>query len=101
MEDPLSYDRLIMFYLALTLDTLGGICFILDFFGVGIPCSFVLDFIGAATIGTWSLLKGGGLKALKKEFKKKILKFGTALISELIPFWGDIAFSWVALVLIT
>jgi len=95
----MDFDKIIMLFIAILLDLFGLLCFILDFFGIGIAISFLPDLIGAFTIGLWSLLKGEGTAGIQKGLGKRALKYGIAQITELIPFLGDISPSWTILVL--
>jgi len=87
---------------ALILDIIGIIFFILSFIGVGIPFSFVLDIIGGLIIGIYLYIKSKSTRGIEKGFlpvMKKILpKLVAALGVESIPFLGDIAPSWTLLV---
>lgn len=94
-------EILVMLLIAIPLDLIGLVFFILSFFGVGIPFSFILDIIGLVLIGGWLLIRTGGVKSTKgaQEIAKKTLKrFGFTFLAELIPFIGDISPSWTILV---
>jgi len=95
---------LLMLMIALFLDLAGFILFIASFFGIGIPFSFLLDFIGICTIGVWYFLRNRDFLASQNNpFKKFIfnkvnLKFGSFLGLEATPFIGDFFTSWTILV---
>lgn len=95
----MSTDKILMLLIAIALDFCGLIMFILSFLGIGIPFSFVLDIIGGATVGLWSLIKGGQTKSVTRFLR--FVKFGGTQIIETIPFAGDIAPSWTILVFLT
>lgn len=86
-------DKALMLLIAGFLDFAGLLLFILSFLGIGLPFSFILDIVGAATIGVWFLNKK------KWGFMSKVIKYGTAQLVELLPFLGDIVPSWTILVL--
>jgi len=86
---------MMMLILALILDLLGLLIFILDFLGIGLVISFIPDLIGTLIIGTWGTFKG------KSSFLKKFLKVVSSIISEVIPVWGDICPTWTIFVLTT
>lgn len=46
-------EGIIMLTIAVFLDAIGIILFVLSIAGVGIPLSFLLDFAGAAGVGSW------------------------------------------------
>lgn len=51
-------EGIIMLTIAVVLDVAGLVCFILDFvYGIGIPISFVLDFVGAPVISSWAAMR--------------------------------------------
>lgn len=97
----LSPEAFAMFFVAGMLDIVGLIVFILSLFGIGIPASFVLDFIGVIIIGGWMFFRTGHVtitrkagKTIKKAQKKILKRLGLSFLGELIPFFGDIAFCW-------
>ncbi len=99
--DLFTLEGILMLSIAIILDLLGLILFILSFFIVGIPLSFILDIIGLVVIGGWMFLRSGKIKMTKKAAKvsQKILKrLGLAFVGEVIPFFGDIAFCWTLVV---
>ena len=75
-------EGLIMLIIAVFLDIFGIICFILSFFGVGIPLSFLGDILGMITIGFWattrSLFRGVIGKAVG-DITEKVLNVGGGL----------------------
>jgi hypothetical protein len=95
---------LFMLMIAFVLDLASFALFILSFFGIGIPLSFVLDIIGALTIGIWYFWRHKKFLALQKNFFQKLifnkvnLKFFSFLGLESIPFLGDFLTSWTILV---
>lgn len=97
----LSPEAFAMFFVAGMLDIVGLIVFVLSLFGIGIPVSFVLDFIGITIIGSWMFFRTGHVtitrkagKTIKKTQKKILKRLGLSFLGELIPFFGDIAFCW-------
>ena len=103
--DLISPEGVLMFFIAGVLDSVGLVFFVLSFFGIGIPLSFVLDILGFIIIGGWIFIRTGQIKTTKKtaEAAKKIAKkagkrFGITFLVELIPFLGDISPSWLILV---
>jgi len=75
-------EGMIMLIIAIFLDVFGIICFVLSFFGVGIPISFLGDILGMMTIGFWatsrSLFRGVIGKAVE-DITKKTLNVGGGL----------------------
>jgi len=75
-------EGLIMLMIAVFLDLIGIIFFILSFFGVGVPLSFLLDILGMVTIGFWattrSLFRGVIEKAVGN-VTEKVLNVGGGL----------------------
>lgn len=123
-------EGLIMLFIAVVLDLLGFVCFILDLFGVGIPISFLIDAAGNASIGIWAMMRplarsvigkigekagevvGGkgsasGGSAVGKAAKKgistglTIVRFIITDIIELIPYVGDVVPAWTFFVIFT
>lgn len=48
-------EGIVMLTIAVVLDVAGFVCFILNFiYGIGIPISFILDFVGAPVISSWA-----------------------------------------------
>ena len=94
-------EGILMLIIAVPLDLIGIIFFILSFFGIGIAFSFITDIIGLIFIGGWLLIRTGSVKSTKgaQEIAKKTLKrFGFTFLIELMPFLGGIAPSWTILV---
>src|SRR3989344_6980048 len=75
-------EGLIMLIIAVFLGLAGIVIFILSFFGVGIPLSFLLDILGMVTIGFWattrSLFRGIIEKAVG-DITEKVLGVGGGL----------------------
>ena len=75
-------EGFIMLIIAVFLDATGLVLFILSFFGVGIPLSWVLTIVGALTIGSWlatrSLFRGAIEKAVGN-ISEKMLNVGGGL----------------------
>ncbi|HDM31821.1 MAG TPA: hypothetical protein ENG32_00410 [bacterium] len=95
----MSFTKMIIFVWGLFLDILGLVNTILDLGGVGILFSFLIDFLGIFTIGMWAWFRGLSVAEVPTKIGQKILKrFGIAVVSELIPFWGDIFPSWTVFV---
>jgi hypothetical protein len=97
---------LIMFLLiliAIILDTIGFIFFILDFFGIGEIPSMVLDVVGALSIGVLLFLFNKSTAGLEKGFipiiQKIAAKTGMTTIAEFVPLLGDVAPFWTILVI--
>jgi len=93
----------LLIILASLLDAIGFILFILSLLGVGIPASWVLDAIGAFTIGPLLYLFNRSTSGIEKGLKtilKIAPRFGVTLFIEAIPFLGDISPSWIILVII-
>jgi hypothetical protein len=96
---------LIMFLLiliAIILDVIGFIFFILDFFGIGEIPSMVLDVVGALSIGVLLFLFNKSTAGLEKGFmpiiQKIVVKTGITTIAEFVPLLGDVAPFWTILV---
>jgi hypothetical protein len=96
---------LIMFLLiliAIILDAIGFIFFILDFFGIGEIPSMVLDGVGALSIGVLLFLLNKSTAGLEKGFipiiQKIAVKTGMTTIAEFVPLLGDVAPFWTILV---
>jgi hypothetical protein len=96
---------LIMFLLiliAIILDAIGFIFFILDFFGIGEIPSMVLDVVGALSIGVLLFLLNKSTAGLEKGFipiiQKIAVKTGMTTIAEFVPLLGDVAPFWTILV---
>ena len=92
---------IIMFLIAGMLDMVGLILFILSFFGIGIPLSYIPDIIGLVLLGPLMYLSTGKItvtqgaqKVIKKPVGKVLKRLGLAFLGELIPFFGDIASCW-------
>lgn len=75
-------EGLIMLLIAVFIEIFGIVCFILSFFGVGIPLSFLGDILGMITIGFWgttrSLFRGVMEKSVG-DITKKTLNVGGGL----------------------
>lgn len=74
----------ILFLLMGGLNILSGITII------GETISTITDMVGLVVIGGWSIIRGGGLGALRK--RKTGLKFGLSFLGEAIPFIGALPF---------
>jgi hypothetical protein len=99
------FISLIMFLLiliAIILDVIGFIFFILDFFGIGEIPSMVLDGVGALSIGVLLFLFNRSTAGLEKGFipiiQKIAVKTGITTVAEFVPFLGDVAPFWTILV---
>jgi hypothetical protein len=99
------FISLIMFLLiliAIILDVIGFIFFILDFFGIGEIPSMVLDGVGALSIGVLLFLFNRSTAGLEKGFipiiQKIAAKTGITTVAEFVPFLGDVAPFWTILV---
>ena len=93
-----ALEAVIFLSLAIILDLIGLVFFVLSFFIVGIPASWILDVIGFAIFAPWSFFRSGKIPVTKKllRLSKRVLPaFGL----ELIPFVGDVVFSWTVYVL--
>lgn len=118
-----SPEAVVMFSIAIILDIIGLVCFILIFVGIGVPLSFLPDIIGMIIIGGWTLFRSQSVKPQPKmagkkaaqakkraiEIEKRLAKSGKwvkrlrwlrplLIICEFIPVIGDIMFSWTLLV---
>ncbi|MDO8486583.1 MAG: hypothetical protein Q7S77_02725 [Candidatus Staskawiczbacteria bacterium] len=72
-------EGLIMLIIAVFLDLAGIVVFILSFFGVGIPLSFLLDILGMITIGFWSTTRSlfkGIIEKSVGNIAEKVLSVG-------------------------
>jgi hypothetical protein len=99
------FISLIMFLLiliAIILDVIGFIFFILDFFGIGEIPSMVLDGVGALSIGVLLFLFNRSTAGLEKGFipiiQKIAAKTGITTVAEFVPFLGDVVPFWTILV---
>jgi len=93
----LTPEGFIMMAVAIILDSVGLILFILSFLGVGIPGSFIPDLIGLIIIGIWTYLRSGRTTMTKQATelaKKSFKRVGLAFLGEVIPFFGDAAPCW-------
>lgn len=75
-------EGLIMLIIAVFLDLTGIIAFILSFFGVGIPLSFLLDILGMITIGFWATTRSlfrGIIEKSVGDMAEKVLGVGGGL----------------------
>ena len=94
-------EGILMLSIAVILDLIGVILFILSLLGVGIPLSFILDITGLAIIGTWTLVRSGRVGATRRTariFQKSLGRLGLGFLGEVIPLFGDIAFCWTLVV---
>jgi len=91
-----------MLLVAIILDFIGFILLIADLFGIGVIGSWILDVIGALTIGTFMFILNKSTVGLEKGLRPILLKIlprlGLAFLIEFIPFAGDIFPSWTILV---
>lgn len=74
-------EAAIMLPIALFLDAAGLIVFILDFMGVGLGLSFILDIMGICSVGFWVLTRGffrGILKKIASSVTKTIKSMGSS-----------------------
>ena len=75
-------EGLIMLLIAVFLDIFGIVCFILSFFGVGIPLSFLGDILGMITIGFWATTRSffrGVIEKAVGDITEKTLNVGGGL----------------------
>lgn len=77
------------------LDGLGISNVALSVFGIGIPFSGILDFMGLTIFGTCLFFQGD----IGTVSQKILPRFFGAAISESIPIWSDICPSWTLLAL--
>lgn len=93
-----ALEAVIFLSIAIILDLIGLVFFILSFFGIGIIASWILDIIGLVIFAPWSFFRSGKIPMTKKLLRllKRVLP---AVGVELIPFAGDIAFGWTVYVL--
>jgi len=83
-----SPEGFLMLFIAVTLDLIGLIIFILGTW-FAIDDYGILDIIGAIIIGGWLFMRKGAMSA-----SKTLNRFLTALGIEAIPFLGGISPSW-------
>jgi hypothetical protein len=92
----------LLILIAIILDVIGFIFFILDFFGIGEIPSMVLDVVGALSIGVLLFLFNRSTAGLEKGFmpiiQKIAVKTGMTTIAEFVPLLGDVAPFWTILV---
>jgi hypothetical protein len=92
----------LLILIAIILDVIGFIFFILDFFGIGEIPSMVLDVVGALSIGVLLYLLNRSTAGLEKGFipvlQKIAVKIGITTVAESVPFLGDVAPFWTILV---
>ena len=93
-----AFEFIVMITIALALDAVGVILFILSFIGIGIPLSWLTDAIGGLAIGGWIFLRSGG-QPMGKRLVKTGKRAGLTLLGEVIPFLGDIMPFWTISVL--
>lgn len=96
-----SPEGILMLTIAVALDLIGLIFFILSFVGIGIPLSWMLDLAGLVVIGGWMFFRTGRVVAPQRgtrTFGRLFKRLGFAFVGEAIPFFGDIAFCWTLLV---
>lgn len=91
MPDIISPQGYIVLVWAVLLDLIGVLIFILEFFGIGIPISWIFDVIGILTIGIWSWRKTGDLLVTKR-VARFLKRPGLAFLGEVIPFIGVLPF---------
>ena len=75
-------EGLIMLIIAVFLDLIGIVFFILSFFGVGIPLSFLLDILGMIIIGFWATTRTlfrGVIEKAVGDVTEKVLNVGEGL----------------------
>lgn len=92
--DLFSPEGVVVLTVAFLLDVAGLINLILDFFGIGLATSFVLDIVGFISIGGWMLIRRGTLGGSKRAAKRIAKRLGLTTTGELIPVLGDFAFCW-------
>ena len=90
-----SPEGILMLSIAIIFDAIGLFLFILSFFGIGIPLSWILDVFGMFIIGGWMYTRSGSVSGA---VKKGLKRFMIAFVIELVPFLGDISPSWTWLV---
>lgn len=93
-----------MLILAIILDIIGVICFILDiFFAIGEIPSWISDAIGTVFIGSWLFFQSGKVvvperikkgpeSLIRKLFRGKYKRFLTPILGEVTPFVGVFPF---------
>lgn len=75
-------EGFVMLIVAVFLDATGIILFILSLCGVGIPLSWILDFIGTITIGSWMATRSffrGAIEKAVSNISEKVLNVGGGL----------------------
>lgn len=75
-------EGVIMLSIAVFLDGLGLLFFILNFFGVGLPASFLLSIMGAITVGSWATTRSffrGVIEKSIENISEKTLNIGGGL----------------------
>jgi len=93
----LTPEGILMMFLAIVIDLVGLVLFILSFFGIGIILSGISDILGLLFIGSWMFARSGNITATKgaKKLGQKFFKrLGASFLGELIPFFGDVAPCW-------
>jgi hypothetical protein len=91
-----------MLFIAMILDFINFLILIAYLFGIGIVGSWIIDLIGALTIGIFMFILNKSTVGLEKglwPILSKILpRLGLAFLIEFIPIAGDICPSWTILV---
>jgi len=93
----LTPEGILMMFLAVVIDLVGLVLFILSFLGVGVILSGISDILGLLFIGSWMFARSGNVTATKgaKKLGQKFFKrLGASFLGELIPFFGDVAPCW-------
>ena len=95
---------IVMLILAIILDIIGVICFVLNiFFVIGEIPSLISDIIGMIFIGGWMFFRSGKVgiperakkrpeNLIRKLFRGKYKKFLTPVVGEVAPFVGALPF---------
>lgn len=88
MPDIFSPEGFLILLWAFFLDIILGVpIFILEFFGIGIPMSWIVDVLGVLTIGIWSWRKTGHMQVTRRAMRL-LKRPGLALLFEAIPIVG-------------
>ncbi len=80
-------EGIIMLGVAVLLDVIGLMVLILSFVGVGIPLSFLLDFAGIITVGSWLFIRPFFRPLVKGVLTKATEKIGKQI--EKMPTFGE------------
>ncbi len=99
----LAADAIMMFFIAGLLDLGGVFCFLLCLTVVlapfGLALSEYLDLVGLIVFTVWTLMRSGKIKGKSVKILKRILKRSVLpTLVESIPFFGDIATTWIGTV---